>query len=84
MDDLLRGRAWPYYYNLAYSLPLYIHIDLRTDNQTHSCLVERFTAAIWELAALIRCRRPPGTKMACQLSPLKRYFASGCSMESMS
>ncbi len=33
MDDLLSGRAISlYYYNLAYSLPLYIHIDLRTDN----------------------------------------------------
>jgi hypothetical protein len=34
MEDLLSGRAITlYYYNLAYGLPLYIHIDLRTDNQ---------------------------------------------------
>jgi len=34
MDDLLSGRAISlYYYNLAYSLPLYIHIDLRKDNR---------------------------------------------------
>lgn len=34
MDDLLSGRAIAlYYYNLAYDLPLYIHIDLRTDNK---------------------------------------------------
>jgi hypothetical protein len=34
MDDLLSGRAISlYYYNLAYSLPLYIHIDLRKDNE---------------------------------------------------
>lgn len=33
MDDLMSGRAIAlYYYSLAYSLPLYIHIDLRTDN----------------------------------------------------
>jgi hypothetical protein len=33
MDDLLAGRSIAlYYYNLAYSLPLYVHIDLRTDN----------------------------------------------------
>lgn len=33
MEDLLSGRAIAlYYYNLAYNLPLYIHIDLRTDN----------------------------------------------------
>ncbi|HVT28110.1 MAG TPA: hypothetical protein VHE81_08850, partial [Lacipirellulaceae bacterium] len=34
MDDLMSGRSIAlYYYNLAYSLPLYIHIDLRTDNK---------------------------------------------------
>jgi hypothetical protein len=34
MEDLLSGRSIAlYYYNLAYSLPLYIHIDLRTDNE---------------------------------------------------
>jgi hypothetical protein len=34
MEDLTSGRSIAlYYYNLAYSLPLYIHIDLRTDNQ---------------------------------------------------
>jgi hypothetical protein len=33
MEDLVSGRAVSlYYYNLAYSLPLYIHIDLRKDN----------------------------------------------------
>ncbi len=33
MEDLLSGRAISlYYYNLAYSLPLYLHIDLRMDN----------------------------------------------------
>jgi hypothetical protein len=34
MEDLISGRSIAlYYYNLAYSLPLYIHVDLRTDNQ---------------------------------------------------
>jgi hypothetical protein len=34
MDDLITGHSIAlYYYNLAYSLPLYIHIDLRTDNR---------------------------------------------------
>jgi hypothetical protein len=33
MADLVGGHSIAlYYYNLAYSLPLYIHIDLRTDN----------------------------------------------------
>jgi hypothetical protein len=34
MDNLLNGNSIAlYYYNLAYNIPLYIHIDLRTDNQ---------------------------------------------------
>ena len=33
MEDLMTGHsAALYYYNLAYALPLYIHIDLRKDN----------------------------------------------------
>jgi hypothetical protein len=33
MENLLSGSSVTlYYYNLAYGLPLYIHIDLRTDN----------------------------------------------------
>ncbi len=33
MEDLLSGRAISlYYYDLAYSLPIYLHIDLRMDN----------------------------------------------------
>ena len=33
MNDLVGGHAIAlYYYNLAYSMPLYIHIDLRRDN----------------------------------------------------
>ncbi|HIE52266.1 MAG TPA: hypothetical protein EYP85_10950 [Armatimonadetes bacterium] len=34
LDDLLSGRAIAlYYYNLAYGLPLYLHVDLRSDNE---------------------------------------------------
>jgi hypothetical protein len=33
LDDLASRRAFSlYYYNLAYSIPVYLHIDLRTDN----------------------------------------------------
>lgn len=33
MEDVLSGRAISlYYYNLVYSLPIYLHIDLRMDN----------------------------------------------------
>jgi hypothetical protein len=34
MEDILSGRSIAlYYHNLAYGLPLYIHVDLRADNQ---------------------------------------------------
>ena len=34
MDDLLSGRALSlYYYNLAYSIPLYLHVNLKQDNE---------------------------------------------------
>lgn len=33
MQDLLNGKAMAlYYYNLAYSIPLYLHVNLKTDN----------------------------------------------------
>jgi len=34
MQDLLSGKALSlYYYNLAYNIPLYLHINLKTDNE---------------------------------------------------
>jgi hypothetical protein len=34
MENLVRGKSIAlYYYNLAYALPIYLHIDLRTDNR---------------------------------------------------
>jgi hypothetical protein len=34
LDDLLSGRAKSlYYYNLAYSIPLYLHVSLKQDNE---------------------------------------------------
>ncbi len=34
MENLLSGKSIAlYYYNLAYGLPIYLHIDLRTDNR---------------------------------------------------
>lgn len=38
MDNILSGKSIAlYYYNLAYSLPIYLHIDLRTDNLNALC-----------------------------------------------
>lgn len=47
LEDLLSGRAISlYYYNLAYDIPLYLHIDLRKDN--HNAL------AFWWYASTCR------------------------------
>jgi hypothetical protein len=81
MEDLLSGRSVAlYYYNLAYSLPLYIHVDLRTDNQN--------AIVFWWNASTCRHLGIGGThpdraihevhrqSMATYLR-LKRHFASG-------
>jgi len=47
MDDILQGRGLAmYYYNLACNIPLYLHIDLRKDNE--HCLV------LWWFASTAR------------------------------
>jgi hypothetical protein len=81
MEDLLSGRAVAlYYYNLAYSLPLYIHIDLRTDNQN--------ALVFWWNASTCRHLGIGGTHPDAAVRKaqkdamttyrrLKRYFASG-------
>lgn len=81
MEDLLSGRAVAlYYYNLAYSLPLYIHIDLRTDN--------RNALVFWWNASTCRHLGIGGThpdqavrdaqkQAMASYRRLKPYFASG-------
>ncbi|MFH1007437.1 MAG: hypothetical protein V1800_08050 [Candidatus Latescibacterota bacterium] len=47
MSDLLGGYARSlYYYNLAYHIPIYLHIDLRPDNQ--------YTTELWWFISTIR------------------------------
>jgi len=47
LEDLLSGRALSlFYYNLAYSLPLYLHINMENDND--ACL------AFWWYASTVR------------------------------
>jgi hypothetical protein len=81
MEDLLSGNSVAlYYFNLAYSLPLYIHIDLRTDN--------RHALAFWWNASTCRHLGIGGThsdpavvdahKRAMNTyRRLKAYFATG-------
>jgi hypothetical protein len=81
MEDLMSGNSIAlYYYNLAYSLPLYLHIDLRTDN--------RNALAFWWTASTCRHLGIGGThsdpivveaqKRAMETyKRLKTYFATG-------
>jgi hypothetical protein len=81
MQDLMSGNSFNlYYYALAYSLPLYLHIDLRTDN--------RNAIVFWWTASTCRHLGVGGThadpeviaaqKQAIQdYKRLKSYFTKG-------
>ena len=81
MEDLLSGRAIAlYYYNLAYSLPLYIHIDLRTDNQ--NALVFWWNASTNRHLGIGGTHPDPAVRQAqkegmANYRRLKPYFATG-------
>jgi hypothetical protein len=80
MDDLLSGRAVSlYYYNLAYGIPLYLHVGLKTDNEQalvfwwfastcrHLGVGGKPAAAVWEAD-----KRAMRTYL-----PLKRFYTQG-------
>jgi len=80
MDDLLSRRAVSlYYYNLAYSIPLYLHVNLKGDNESalifwwyastcrHLGVGGKPPAAVWE--AEKRAMRT--------YKPLKRFYTQG-------
>ena len=51
MDDLLSGRARSlYYYNLAYSIPLYLHVGLKTDNTNALVMTESLAISYAKLS----------------------------------
>jgi hypothetical protein len=65
MQDLLNGHSIAlYYYNLAYSLPIYLHIDLRTDNQN--------ALVLWWNASTCRHLGIGGTHLIRQCARRKR------------
>lgn len=81
MEDLLSGHSIAlYYYNLAYSLPLYIHIDLRTDNE--NALVFWWNASTCRYLGMGGTHPDPAVRQAQKdgmtaYKRLKPYFASG-------
>lgn len=81
MEDLTSGRSIAlYYYNLAYSLPLYIHIDLRTDNR--NAVVFWWNASTCRHLGIGGTHPDPAVRQAqkegmANYRRLKPYFASG-------
>lgn len=81
MEDLTSGRSIAlYYYNLAYSLPLYIHIDLRTDNQ--NAVVFWWNASTCRHLGIGGTHPDPAVRQAqkegmANYRRLKPYFALG-------
>ena len=81
MQDLLSGHSIAlYYYNLAYSLPIYLHIDLRTDNQ--NALVFWWNASTCRHLGIGGTHPDPAVRKAQKdgmttYRRLKPYFAAG-------
>ena len=81
MEDLTSGHSIAlYYYNLAYSLPLYIHIDLRTDNR--NALVFWWNASTCRHLGIGGTHPDPEVRKAQKdamttYRRLKPFFASG-------
>ncbi len=81
MKDLVGGQSIAlYYYNLAYSLPLYIHIDLRKDNQ--HALMLWWNISTCRYLGLGGTHEDPATRKKQKdamtaYRRLKKFFASG-------
>jgi hypothetical protein len=81
MEDLLSGRSIAlYYYNLAYSIPLYIHVDLRTDNE--NAIVFWWNASTCRHLGIGGTHQDEAVRLAhaesmAKYRRLKHYFASG-------
>jgi hypothetical protein len=81
MQDLLSGHSIAlYYYNLAYSIPIYLHIDLRTDNQ--NALVFWWNASTCRHLGIGGTHSDPVARKAqkegmATYRRLKPYFAAG-------
>lgn len=80
MDDLLSRRAVSlYYYNLAYSIPLYLHVSLKTDNE-HALVFWWFASTCRHLG--VGGKPGPAVWEACKQAmrtyqPLKPFYARG-------
>jgi hypothetical protein len=81
MDDLLSGRAVSlYYFNLAYSIPLYLHVSLKPDNE-NALVFWWFASTCRHLGMGGKSPNPAvwkAHKRAMQTYlPLKRFYTQG-------
>jgi hypothetical protein len=81
MDDLLSGRAVSlYYYNLAYSIPLYLHVGLNTDNE-NALVFWWYASTCRHLGVGGKSKNPAvweAQKRAVRTYlPLKRFYTQG-------
>jgi hypothetical protein len=80
VDDVLSRRAVSlYYYNLAYSIPLYLHINLKTDNE-NAFVFWWFASTCRHLGVGGKAAGPvwEAQKKAMQAyRPLKRFYTQG-------
>ncbi|HOW69450.1 MAG TPA: hypothetical protein PKY77_02515 [Phycisphaerae bacterium] len=80
MDDLLSRRAVSlYYYNLAYSIPLYLHVSLKPDNE-NALVLWWFASTCRHLGVGGKAGGPvwEAQKKAMQIyKPLKRFYTRG-------
>jgi hypothetical protein len=81
MDDLVSGRAVSlYYYNLAYSIPFYLHVGLSTDNE-NALVFWWYASTCRHLGVGGKSKNPAvweAQKRAMQTYlPLQRFFKQG-------
>jgi hypothetical protein len=80
MDDVLSRRAVSlYYYNLAYSIPLYLHVNLKSDNE-NALMFWWFASTVRHLGVGGKAGGPvwEAQKRAMKTyMPLKRFYTQG-------
>jgi hypothetical protein len=80
MDDVLSRRAISlYYFNLAYNIPLYLHVNLKSDNE-NALMFWWFASTVRHLGVGGKAGGPvweAQKKAMAQYKPLKRFYTRG-------
>jgi len=80
MDDVLSRRAVSlYYYNMVYSIPLYLHVNLKSDNE-NALMFWWFASTVRHLGVGGKAAGPvweAQKKAMATYKPLKRFYTQG-------